>query len=78
MVFFPVGVYGGSADNLGQIKGSGLNSAVVGLDEKNIAACSAADIHCAFSVSRDPERLIRVFGPVGAAAGGGTVLFLCQ
>ena len=58
--FFPIGVYGGSPDNLGQIKDSGLNSAVVGLDEKNLAACSTADIHCAFSVAKDPERLISV------------------
>ncbi len=56
--FFPIGVYGGSADNLAQIRNSGLNTAVVRLDEKNVSACMELDIHCTLSVPKDPEKLL--------------------
>ncbi len=56
--FFPVGVYGGSSDNLGQIRSIGLNTAVVRFEEKDVAACIEADMHCTLSVPKEPEKLI--------------------
>ncbi len=56
--FFPLGVYGANAKNLKEIKESGFNTAVLRLNEKNIKACLAENIHCTLSVPRDPEKLI--------------------
>ena len=56
--FFPIGVYGGSNDELSEIEKAGLNTAVVRLNKETIKACIDSEIHCTLSVPRDPETLI--------------------
>jgi len=56
--YFPIGAYGATAENLRQIKASGLNSAIIGLNKQNVAACLQQNIHCTFAVPRDPKKLI--------------------
>jgi hypothetical protein len=56
--YFPIGVYGATGENLKQIKESGLNSVIIGLNKQSIEACHEQNIHCTFSVPRDPEKLI--------------------
>lgn len=56
--FFPIGAYGGSGDTLAQFRETGLNSAVLALNEKNLDACNRGDIHCTFAVPRDRAKLL--------------------
>ncbi len=58
--YFPIGVYGATHKNLQQIKAYGFNSAVIGLDQRNIAACLEQRVHCTFGVPQDPEKLISI------------------
>jgi hypothetical protein len=55
--FFPLGVYGASAENLAEIGELGLNTAVVALTEANLRACLTEKMRCTLAVPRDPERL---------------------
>ena len=57
--FFPIGTYGAKAENLGEIKKIGLNTAVLGLTRENVEACLALDMHCTLAVPREPENLIQ-------------------
>ncbi len=56
--FFPLGTYGASSANLAEIQALGLNTAVVGLNTKNIEACLSLALHCTLAVPHEPEKLI--------------------
>ncbi|MCB2173633.1 hypothetical protein KQH41_00040 [bacterium] len=64
--FFPIGVYGANAENLGQIKEMGLNAAVIRMNDQSITACREQGVHCMLSVPREPERLLVELDAVGA------------
>ena len=55
--YFPVGAYGGSLSNLQQFKESGLNSSILGLSKEAVERCVELDMHCAFSLPRDVEKI---------------------
>ena len=56
--FFPVGIYGGTKENLTQIKALGLNTAVIRLNEENLKLCRQTGMHCTVAVPRSPEKLM--------------------
>jgi hypothetical protein len=56
--FFPIGIYGASAENLAEIRELGMNTTVIGMTEENIASCLSLRMRCTLAVPRDPEKLI--------------------
>lgn len=58
--FFPIGIYGASAENLLEIRNLGMNTAVIGMTEANIASCLSLNMRCTLAVPHDPEKLIDV------------------
>jgi hypothetical protein len=55
--FFPIGVYGAEAESLALIKKVGLNTAVIGMERENVAACLSLDLHCTLRAPRDAVKL---------------------
>ncbi len=56
--FFPIGAYGANSGNLNEIRGLGMNTAVIDMTEDNIDACLAIGLRCTLAVPRDPVKLI--------------------
>ncbi|MDK9708466.1 MAG: hypothetical protein OEL83_15590 [Desulforhopalus sp.] len=73
--FFPIGVYGGSLDNIGLQKEMGLNSTVLPMEEKTVDACIAQDMHCLLAVPRDPEKLLLALPPLEKKLAAGRFSF---
>ncbi len=64
-VFFPLGAYGATVDNLAQMKTMGLNSAVMPMNEKAVDACIHNEIHCLLSVPHDIDSLLLAINKLG-------------
>ncbi len=63
--YYPIGAYGADAENLRLIKEIGMNSAVIGLSERNVSACLEYALHCSFAVPRDPKQLTAALDRLG-------------
>lgn len=55
--FYPIGVFGATADTLEEVQRSGVNSVIIALDKKNVQACLEANIHCNLAVVRAADQL---------------------
>ncbi|WP_176761374.1 hypothetical protein [Desulforhopalus singaporensis] len=62
--FFAIGAFGGTAENLVEIKKIGFNTAVIGLSKESVAACIENNFHCTLNVPRQLDELAVKLEPV--------------
>ncbi len=56
--FFPIGTYGATSKNLAEIRDVGMNTAVIGMTEKDIESCLSLNMRCTLAVPHETENLI--------------------
>ncbi len=57
--FFPIGAYGASVDKLAEMRGLGMNTAVIDMTRENIEACLLSNMRCTLAVPHEPEKLLQ-------------------